>query len=127
MTSIPEHLQVLERHACYRPVGHVSFREALDLIVHAVTFCHDHGIGKLLVDTTGFTGLESPTIADRYALGTETAGAASGAVKIAVVVQPDLIDPNRFGVLVAANRGLAAAPFATEVAALEWLLGSESA
>jgi hypothetical protein len=117
---------VLESHASYRPVGHASFREAVDLASQVIAFCHDHAIRRLLLDSTGLTGLGSPTDSDRYYMAERFAPAAMGVVKVVIVARQDFIDPERFGMLVARNRGLRGNVFATEVEALEWLLNSET-
>ena len=44
------------------------------------------------------------------------------AVVVAMVVQPGFIDPQRFGVIAAANAGLKGDVFTSESEAVSWLL-----
>jgi hypothetical protein len=46
---------------------------------------------------------------------------AAGAVRIAVVAKPEMIDPHMFGITVANNRGLISDAFTSEADALAWL------
>ena len=47
--------------------------------------------------------------------------ASKGMLKIAFVVPADFIDPEKFGVVAAANFGITADVFTTEDDALDWL------
>jgi len=80
------------------------------------------GVSKLLVDTTKWTGHESPDTLERFTVASAFAKAAAAAVKIALVVRPELMDPEKFEVTVAANRGLIGNVFDSEQEALAWLL-----
>ena len=51
----------------------------------------------------------------------EWAAAAKGAVRLAMVVQAELIDPQNFGVLAARNAGLIGNVFTEEPQARAWL------
>jgi hypothetical protein len=46
---------------------------------------------------------------------------ASGGVRLAMVARAEMIDPEKFGVTVAANRGLVSNIFTTELEARAWL------
>jgi hypothetical protein len=63
---------------------------------------------------------------ERFDIATEWAMAAKGAIKIALVLRPDMIDPQRFGTTVARNRGLHLDVFASEAEALAWLLDPQT-
>ena len=63
-----------------------------------------------------------PTVAQRFWFATEIAKSARGSVRIAMVVRPEFIDPEKFGVTVAANRNLIVDVFSSGVDALPWLL-----
>jgi len=42
-------------------------------------------------------------------------------VQIAVIARPEMIDPQKFGIVVATNFGALANAFASEAEALDWL------
>jgi hypothetical protein len=109
-------------YATYRPEEHVSFREAGERVSRAVVYCRENGIRRLLIDTTKLTGFEPVGTAERFKIGERLADEAMAAVKIVIVVRPELFDPERFGVLVARNRGLVLNVFSSEAEALTWLL-----
>lgn len=52
----------------------------------------------------------------------EWAAAAQGSMRIAMVADRRVIDPNKYGVIVAQSHGLTGDVFTTEAAALGWLL-----
>lgn len=117
----PEHFEIKEGHAVFRPTGDVSLEDGVRLVTSAIAFAREHQIKKLLVVTTGLTGFKAPSLSDRYFLFREAARAAQGAVSISLVVRPELIDPERLGMLVAKNAGLRIDVFASEGEALAWL------
>ena len=80
------------------------------------------GVNRLLVDTTGLTGFPSPSVWERFWMASEWAAVVHSAVRLAIVARAELIDPDRFGITVARNRGLFANVFSEEPAAIEWLL-----
>lgn len=81
------------------------------------------GPARLLVDTTCFD--LSPSIADRYELACHAVKISAG-LKVALVVTPAFIDPDKFGIVVARNRGLVVEAFTEGPKALEWLLAQGS-
>jgi hypothetical protein len=117
----PEHFEIMDGYAVFRPSGQVSLEEGVRLVTSVIAFAREHDIKKLLVVTTGLTGFKKPSLADRYFLFREAAGAAQGEVCIALVTRPELIDPEKLGMLVAKNAGLRIDVFASEEAALAWL------
>ena len=125
--DMPEHFQIAETHAVYRPEGHVSFPEGIDLLSRAVVFSRETGIQRLLIDLRNLTGLGSPGTVERFTLGEQMARAAMAAVKVVVVARPEILDPDRFGVVVARNRGLFSNAFDSEEEALKWLLDPNAA
>jgi hypothetical protein len=75
---------------------------------------------KLLIDTTRYH--INISFADRLLLG-ETLGIfARYGIKVAFVSRPEQLDPQKFGVLVAQNRGVKVEAFTDFQAAEEWLL-----
>lgn len=97
----------------------------LELAVRAgsdgIRLAREQGFGKLMIVASGLTGLGPVTVTDRLSLVRNWADAAQGRVTLALVTSPDLIDPERFGMVAATRFGLAAAVFTTEDEALAWL------
>lgn len=118
----PEHFTLADGHACYRPVGQVTLQEGINLVSIAITYARQQSIPRLLVDTTGLTGIDPPTTLERFVLGGQFARAAQGEVKTAFVARQDLIDPKKFGLTVARNRGMIAEVFTDLNEAIAWLL-----
>lgn len=108
-------------HAVYRPVGSVSFEELVALVRAAIAAARSNQARDLLVDTTALTGFASPDTFQRFLAVVEWAEEARGSVRLAMVARPDMIDPNKFGVTVAANRGLVSNIFTTGGEAGAWL------
>jgi hypothetical protein len=105
----------------YRPNGTVTFERAVDLVAEAMRFARSLGLNDLLVNTTGFTGFQSPSIFARHALAVKWAENGGPALIVAIVARPEFIDPEKIGVLMAQNRGATGDVFSTEAAALAWL------
>jgi hypothetical protein len=81
--------------------------------------CRERECEKLLVDVTR---LEARlTTVDRYELASHAVRVSWG-LKVALYVRPDFLDPKKFGILVAQNRGLAVDAFTDRPAAVDWLL-----
>jgi len=116
-----EHFEVLG-YGCYRLDGAGPFSAAAGNIIEAITAARKQGIRKLLVDTTGWTCQQSPNTLERYEFANAWGIAAATGMKLAMVVRPEMMDPEKFEIKVATNRGLAGNVFATEKEALAWLL-----
>ncbi len=125
-TVQPECFETGEGHAVHRPERNVSFHEAGELLSQAVVYCRENAIRRLLIDTTKLTGFGPIGTAERFAIGERLARAAMAAVKIAMVVRPELLDPAQFGITVARNRGLFSKAFTDESEAWKWLLDANA-
>ena len=119
--SLPNRLEVLDDLARYRVVGPQSFQQAVRAITAAVGSCREQGLGLMLIVCTEAIGFEPPGTVERHAMVREWAEAAHGAVRIAMVVPPEFVDPEKFGVVAAANFGLVGNVFNNEADALAWL------
>ena len=119
--NMTHHLEVREGICEFRPRGESSLVEAVELITRAIAYCRDPHIDKLLVVTTGLVGVPIPTLIDRFLMAEEWAEAAKGMVVGALVVSPEYIHPEKFGVRVAAEFGMVADVFTSEADALRWL------
>jgi len=118
-----EYFSVIGDRAEFRPRGEVSLAQGTGLIKKAIARTRELGLRNLLVNATQLTGFASPSLASRFHFVHEWADAAKGAVRVACVSRPELIDPRKFGVLVASNIGLQGDVFLTEEEAIQWLDG----
>jgi hypothetical protein len=117
----PDPFTTVGGFAAYRPVAHVSLAQGIEMVTAAITRARERGIRKLLVNTCGFTGVESPGLGARYFFVHEWARAAGGQLTLAMVARPEMIDPQKFGVNVAIAAGLQSDVFPTEEEAVAWL------
>ena len=121
--NAPENFEVMEGYCCYRLSGHGRLAEAASKVIEVISFSQEQGMRNLLIDTTSWTGHESPDTLARYDVAQAFADAARrSAVKLAMVVRPEMMDPDKFEVTVARNRGLVGNVFDSEKDALAWLL-----
>jgi hypothetical protein len=116
-----ENFEVGGKRGFYRPTGKVSFEQAVDLVAQAMNHARSLGLVSLLVNTNGFTGIAPPSIFARHALAVKWAENAGPMLHVAVVTRPELIDPQKIGVIMAQNRGVSGDMFTNEAAALSWL------
>ena len=117
----PEQLKVIDGIGRLQPSGHLKLVEVVDLVTDGIGFCRLHKISRLLVDVTKVQGASPPTSIDRFLMAQDWAHAARGEVILAMVALPEHIDPEGFGIKAAADMGLIAGAFTSEVPALEWL------
>jgi hypothetical protein len=120
--TAPEHFQVSDGYAAFRPTGEVTLSQGVALVTVAIKFARAQKIPRLLVDVTRLTGFQPPDLIARYDMAKEWAEAGQSGLRFVMVAPAKLIDPQRFGVVVARNRGLDANIFASEEEALRWLL-----
>ena len=120
--SPPTYLTLGSDYASYRPDAEVPLADAVDMIDEAVRFCRENGHQLLFIDIRKLKGFPSPSTTDRFWLMKKWAESAGGDVVISMVAPPEIIDEEKIGVTMAANRGLVANIFAAESEAIEWLL-----
>jgi len=116
----------MDAYSRYCLSGHGSLEEAAGKVIEAITFAREHGIRRLLIDTTKWTGHDKPDTVERFNVAQAFTGAARSAVKLAMTVRPELMDPHKFEVTVATNRGMNGNVFDSEKDALAWLLDPRS-
>src|SRR5690242_4290698 len=102
------HFEMPVNHAVFRPTGQVSIEQAVELVTTAIDFARKRGVRDLLVDLSNLIGFEPPSVADRYFFVHEWSRASGGRVRVAFLVRPEMIDPQKFEHTVAANIGFIA-------------------
>jgi len=85
----------------------------------AAQACRDGGTGRLFVDASVYDVV--PTILERYELANHAVKVSAG-LRVAVLIAPAFLDPNKFGIMVAQNRGLTVDAFTDRQKAVDWLL-----
>ncbi|HZE98397.1 MAG TPA: hypothetical protein VE981_15300 [Planctomycetota bacterium] len=81
--------------------------------------CLKKKMAKLLVDISRFS--PNLSITDRYELAVHAVRVSKG-LKVALVATETFVDPNKFGIMVARNRGLLVDVFTDRRKAVDWLL-----
>jgi len=117
----PPEFSVENSRGIFRPSGTISFDKAVLLITDAIGFANARQIVELLVDSTGLTGFPSPDTFQRFFAVAAWSNAARGGLRLVFVARAEMIDPQKFGVTAAANRGLLCEIFTTESEAHAWL------
>jgi hypothetical protein len=92
------------------------FNRFVDISVQA---CRKRKLSHLLVDLRAIEA--NVSMIDRYEIATHGADAAAD-IKVALIALPMVIDPKKFGVQVARNRGLTIDIFTERKPAIAWLL-----
>jgi hypothetical protein len=105
----------------FRFRGECDLVEATELVRKALAYCRTRNIPKILIDGRDLTGLPIPSLIDRFLMVDEWAQEAGGVIVMVLVVQPQYIHPDKFGVKVAADLGLRANVFPDEAEAFVWL------
>lgn len=108
--------------AIFRVGGSEGLEQGATAVLDAIRRARQSGGGKLLVDITAIAA-GPPTLAERHRIMTEWAIAGRGAVRLALVLRAEFVDPDNFGTHVALNHGLAFRGFLDETRAMDWLLG----
>jgi len=120
MSTLKQFEQV-GRRGFYRPTATVTFEQAVGMVATAMKHARSLELADLLVNTNGLVGFANPDVFARYSLASKWAESAGAVLSVAIVARPELIDPQKIGVLMAQNRGVSGDVFTTEAAALAWL------
>ena len=120
--KVSGNLEVIGHCAYFRPTGQLTLEEAIELLDQTIAHVRDQQIPKLLFNARGLLGFRSPSLPERYFAARQFANTSQSRVQLAVVIQVEFIDPEKFGITVARNSGMNADVFAQEPEALAWLL-----
>jgi len=115
-------IEIHEKYLEAQLRGRFSIARFKEQMEASLAACKAREISLLLFDFTQIEG--SVTTMDRFEMGAHGARVALH-LKIACYSRPDLIDPQRFGVMVARNRGLKVEVFADRSEAVAWLLQAD--
>ena len=107
--------------AILRVIGEHSLQQTVAAVTASIGQVCEQGASKLLVDITAISGFAPPTLAARHEFVADWARAGRSHVRLAMVVRPEFMDPDRFCVICAANLGMAYNLFDDEQRARAWL------
>lgn len=122
--SIEFTFRVLPGHLQLDLTGTFSQADALTMYTRAFALAAEHGRDAVLIDGRGVKPPE-PTLMQRFDQAIHIAGIHQRQVRrarLAILGDEPIIDPNRFGEIVATNRGANVKVFTDEQLALDWLL-----
>ena len=119
--KVMEHFEQIGSRGFYRPVAQCTFEQGVDMVAQAMQMARELGVADLLVNTTGLTGFAVPSVFARYSMATRWAQTAGASLRVALVARPEIIDPQKIGVLIMQNRGGTGDVFTSEADALDWL------
>ncbi|MEO8000529.1 MAG: hypothetical protein ABI644_01535 [Arenimonas sp.] len=114
-------LEFLGDIGIFRPVGSYRFQQVVAQVTGIIVKARGQGISKLVVVSYGLSGFESPSLSERHWMVREWVAASASNLKLAMVVPPEFIDPDKFGVVAAANFGFTVNVFTSEAEAINWL------
>ncbi len=114
-------VEVCDGVGIFRPDSDCRFPKAVSILVEVISQARAQGLDRILIDIRGLTGFPSPTLSERHDMVRRFAVAAGGSLRGAMVVTPDFLDPDKFGVVAAANFGLVSNAFSDEEEAMDWL------
>lgn len=117
--------EVYDEYSCFRCSGQVTFNLGVEMIANAIAKASGNGIQRLLVDTSELRGFPHPTTAERHHMAERWAARARG-LRLCIAARADMIDPLKYGVMVARKLGVMANVFASEAEAVEWLLSEKA-
>jgi hypothetical protein len=112
---------LLDGIAVCRLAGEYAFPSGVHIMRDAIAQARARRISRLMIVITETTGYGVPSLSMRLAMMREWADAAEGFVRVVIVCRPEYIDPNKFGVTMAANFGMQAEVFASEGDGMAWL------
>jgi len=121
MSMDTKDFEQLGKRGFYRPSARVSFEQAVEMVASAMRHARALELIDLVVNTKGLVGFGRPSIFARHSLAVEWARSAGATLRVAMVARPEVIDPQKIGVLMAQNRGVRGDVFTNEAEALAWL------
>lgn len=103
--------------------GEHDYLQGVHLITDAILRTKTEGLGKLMVDILGITGVAPPSVEMRLWMMGEWANAGRGYVRMALVTRREFMSEERFGIAFGMNQGFISNLFDTQEQALAWLGG----
>lgn len=115
-------------HFAYlRPACIMSLDKMVNGVNDVLACARQNGITTVLLNTQDICGFDPPDIFSRYWFIRKWAHTSGGMVRLALVARPEMIDAEKFGVIVAQNNGMNADIFPSELEAELWLDDDDAA
>lgn len=108
----------------YRLEGTRSFPQAVDEVEQCLREALASGARRVLIDVRELVGFDKPDVVARIGMIRRWADAAQGRLKMAIVSRAEIIDDERFGVVLAQSLGFDGNVFEVEEDARLWLAQS---
>ena len=119
-TDAPASVTLEGNYAFYKPEGEFTLADITAAIDDVIIWCRRERIRGILADVRKAV-FERPTVAQRFTFITRWADLAGPSVVIAVCADPAMILEDKFGVVIANNRGMIADAFSDIGEATKWL------
>lgn len=113
--------QIDHRTAGFWVDGKLTFPQTVHACDAAIRSAIERGLDGLLLMGAAIPGSYIPTMAERHGMVRRWAATAEGRLTVAMVVQRELIDSEKFAVVAAANFGLVCNVFACPQDGELWL------
>src|SRR5205809_324983 len=99
-----KHFEQTGRRGFYRPVAVVTFDQAVTMCADAMQHARALNLTDLVLNTMGLNGFAPPDIFARYEMVNRWVSSAGASLSVAVVARPEIVDPQKIGLLMAQNR-----------------------
>ena len=119
-TQMPASTTIEDGFACYRPEGEQPLSLVTAGVADAIAWCRREKVRALLADLTQ-ANFARPTVGERFEFITHWADLAGPAVRLCVCAKTEMILEDKFGVLIATNRGMVADAFDDINDATAWI------
>jgi len=119
-TDAPASVTLEGNYAFYKPEGEFTLADITAAVDDVIIWCRRERIRGILADVRKAV-FERPTVAQRFTFITRWADLAGPSVVIAVCADPAMILEDKFGVVIANNRGMIADAFSDIGEATAWL------
>ena len=113
--------EMLGKVAALRLSGSMRLERAIQQVTAALEVARTQGLERVMIVISELEGFASPALGDRAYFSRAWAEAAGRAMHVAFVARPEMIDPEKFGVIFARNFGVSVDVFPSEAEALAWL------
>jgi hypothetical protein len=119
--EMPEDFSLEEGYGCFQPAGDFTLKEITNRIDRAIAYCRENKIRALIANITRVTGFAPPTLTERFHFISHWAFTSSGTVTVCLIARPEMVLADKFGVVIAGNRGMKGDIFTDHDEAVRWI------
>lgn len=117
----PEDFSLEDGYGCFQPAGEFTLDEITRRIDRVIAYCRHNKIPALIANITQVTGFPPPTLTERFHFISHWAFTAAGKVAVCVIAPPEMVLADKFGVVIAGNRGMKGDVFTDHDEAVTWI------